>query len=89
MNVQTINISLPKELVSEVDRFARIFYKNRSELIRDALVAYIQKNQKWQRIFEAGRKAGKKASITSEQQVYDIMYEIRHGKKASPGSNRQ
>lgn len=88
MQSQTLNISLPKELVREVDKLAKESYKNRSELIRDLLVSYVNKNRKWVQIFAAGREAGRKAGITSEQQVYDIMYELRHGKKSSSSSNR-
>jgi Arc/MetJ-type ribon-helix-helix transcriptional regulator len=38
MATQTINISLPEELVSQVDKMARSEFTNRSEFIRQAVV---------------------------------------------------
>ncbi|MBI2036155.1 ribbon-helix-helix protein, CopG family [Candidatus Microgenomates bacterium] len=43
MPTQTFNIALPQELVKEVDKRAKIEYKNRSELIREALRVYLLK----------------------------------------------
>ena len=37
MQTRTLNIALPKELVKKVDEVAKKEYKNRSELIREAL----------------------------------------------------
>jgi len=39
--MQTINISLPKDLVIKADATAKREYKNRSELIREALRLYV------------------------------------------------
>jgi len=83
MQSQTLNISLPKELVKRTDIAAKRVYKNRSEYIRDVLVNQLKDESEWSEIVAWGREAGKKAGITSEQDVYDIMYELRHGKKAS------
>lgn len=42
MSIQTINISLPVELVKKADKTAKREYRNRSELIREALRVYIR-----------------------------------------------
>ncbi|MBI2314791.1 ribbon-helix-helix protein, CopG family [Candidatus Daviesbacteria bacterium] len=81
MQTQTFNISLPKELVKKVDRAAKKEYRNRSELIREALRIYMDRMDSWNRIFKAGNKAMKEMGITSEKQVNDIVYEFRHGRK--------
>lgn len=81
MQTQTLNISLPKNLVKRVDEVAEREYKNRSELIREALLVYIRRMESWDQIFKAGRKAAKEMGITSEKQVDDIVYEFRHGRK--------
>lgn len=81
MQAQTLNISLPKNLVKRVDEVAEREYKNRSELIREALLVYIRRMESWDQIFKAGRKAAKEMGITSEKQVDDIVYEFRHGRK--------
>ena len=81
MQTQTLNIALPRNLVKRVDEVAEREYKNRSELIREALLIYIRRTESWDEIFKAGRKAAKKMGITSEKQVDDIVYEYRHGRK--------
>ncbi len=81
MQTQTLNIALPKELVKKVDERAKKDYKNRSELIREALRVYLRRVEEWDQIFKAGREAGRKMGITSEKQVDDIVYEFRHGRK--------
>lgn len=83
MQTQTFNIALPKDLVKKVDALAEKEYRNRSELIREALRAYIGKIDRWEHIFASGKKAAKKLGITSEQEINDIVYEFRHGRKSS------
>ena len=81
MQTQTFNIALPKDLVKRVDGRAKKDYKNRSELIREALRAYLAKFDNWEQIFKAGRQAMKKQGIKNEQEINDIVYEYRHGHK--------
>lgn len=82
MLTQTLNIALPKELVKKVDQVAKKEYRNRSELIREALRIYIEKRAKWDRLFEYGKEVGKKMGIKSEEDVNRIVNEFRHGKKS-------
>ncbi len=81
MQTQTFNIALPQVLVKEVDKVAKTEYKNRSELIREALRRYLEDKRKWEYIFKTGKKAARKMGITSEKQINDIVYEFRHGRK--------
>ena len=83
MQTQTLNIALPKDLVQKVDETARKEYRNRSELIREALRVYLQDKEEWQQIFKAGEQAMKKMGIKSEEEVNKIVYEYRHGRKSS------
>lgn len=82
MQTQTFNISLPEELVKKVDKQAKKEYRSRSELIRESLRMYLQRMENWEKIFAAGKKAGKKAGIKSEEDVNRIVYEYRHGRKS-------
>lgn len=41
MNTQSFNIVLPRELVEKTDELAKKEYRNRSELIREAVRLYI------------------------------------------------
>jgi len=83
MNTQTLNIALPKDLVKSVDELAKKEYRNRSELIREALRVYISDKEDWNDLLEYGKKVGKKMAIKSEEDVNKIVYEFRHEKKAS------
>lgn len=86
MQTQTFNIALPKELVKRVDEQAKKEYRNRSELIREALRIYIEKRTAWDKIFKTGKKVTKKMGIASEAEVNRIVYEFRHGKKTPRSS---
>lgn len=83
MQTQTFNIALPIELVKKVDLVAKKEYRNRSELIREALRAYLTDMEEWENIFAAGQEAGKKVGIRSEEDVDKIVYKYRHGKKSN------
>lgn len=82
MNTQTFNISLPKELVKKVDELAKKEYRNRSDFIREALIARLKKNSDWEQIFKVGEKAMKDMGIKSEEEVNEIVYKYRHGRKS-------
>lgn len=82
MQTQTLNIALPKDLVKKVDERAKKEYKNRSELMREALRGYLEERDEWEQIFKAGEEAMKKMGIRSEEEINNIVYEFRHGRKA-------
>ena len=81
MAVQTLNIALPTALVRKVDKVAKKEYRNRSELIREALRIYLQDKEELKQIYAAGEKAMKEMGITSEEEVDKIVYEHRHSDK--------
>lgn len=88
MQSQTLNISLPKELVKKTDEAARKAFKNRSEYIRDALVKQLNKENEWEEIFAEGRKIGEKMGIKSEDDVVKIIKEYRREKRKTQNSLR-
>lgn len=83
MNTQTFNIALPSDLVKKVDKLAKKEYRNRSELIREALRAYIRSSEKWEELFTYGGSVAKKIGITREEEVNKIVADSRHGKKST------
>jgi len=87
MQVQILNISLPKDLVIQADLVAKKEYRSRSELIKDALMAYMRDRVVWDQIFVAGKKAAKKLGIKNEEDVYKIVEEYRHGKDSATSSS--
>lgn len=87
MNTQTFNISLPRELVKKVDKVAKEEYRNRSDFIRETLIARIREKEEWKQIFKAGEKAMKDMGIKSEEEVNEIVYKYRHGRKPNQSSS--
>ncbi len=83
MLTQTLNIALPKDLVKKVDEVAKKEYRNRSELIREALRVYLADKQEWNDLLNYGKKVGKEMGIKSEAEVNKIVFEYRHGKKGN------
>lgn len=82
MQSQTFNIALPKALVSKIDQLAKKEYKNRSELIREAVRIYLSDRLEWQELLTYGEKIGKKMGIKNEEDVNRIVFEFRHGKQS-------
>ncbi|HVF69361.1 MAG TPA: ribbon-helix-helix domain-containing protein [Xanthomonadales bacterium] len=82
MNTQTLNISLPKDLVKKADARAKKEYKNRSELMKEALKRYLDDREEWEQIFKTGHAAMKRMGIKSEEEINEIVYEFRHGRKS-------
>ena len=83
MQTQTLNIALPKELINKVDAQAKKEYKNRSELIREALRVYLIDKQEWDDLLDYGKKVGNEMGIRNEEDVNRIVSEYRHGRKAA------
>ncbi len=82
MSTQTLNIALPTDLIQKVDILAKKEYRNRSELIREALRVYLEDKAEWEDIFAYGRKQAKKMGIKSEKEIDDIVHTFRHDKKS-------
>ena len=80
MSYQTFNISLPKDLVSAIDVTAKKEYRNRSDLIREAVRAYLTDRKVWDELFAYGESQAKKSKITSEASVNARVAAYRKGK---------
>ena len=73
MSTKIFNISLPTEIVRQADQLAKAQFKSRSELIKDALRAYLRDSQVLEDLMAYGKKQGEKMNITSEEQVFDLV----------------
>ncbi len=73
MSSQTFNLSLPKQLVQQLDEQAKRDFSSRSDFVRKAIVNQLRAEQSVQAIFDRANARGKQQGITSEQQVYDII----------------
>ncbi|WP_411821253.1 CopG family ribbon-helix-helix protein [Leptospira sp. 'Mane'] len=79
---QTVNISFEKALLKEIDKIAKREHRSRSELIREAARAYIEKKSRWQAIYDFAANSNHKKNI-SENDVLDEIKSIRNKRKAS------
>ncbi len=73
MAAQTFNISLPQELVQQIDAQAQREFASRSEYIRRAVVKQLRVEQDVQQILDRANARGRDTGIASEQQVYEII----------------
>ena len=63
---ETITISLPPELMEEVDRLAVSEHRTRSELLREAFRQYMERQRRWEQIFALGRRSATRRKLTEE-----------------------
>lgn len=74
-----INFSIPKALLSALDRQAKSEVKTRSEALRDAVRLYIRQQRGLEEIFSFGQDQAERLGVR-EDQVEGIVDEYRQGK---------
>mgnify|MGYP006245447767 CR=1 FL=1 len=81
-----VTVSLPPALYTEIAALAEQQHQNLSELMRAALRQYLddtrERRAAWKRARAYGRKKAKEQGIRSEEDVYRLMHDIRHGNDA-------
>lgn len=81
MSNVTVNISFQDTLLRDIDRVARTETRTRSEFLREAARAYIQRKERWAGMFALGRKMAKERSLTPA----DVSREITaHRNRRTP-----
>ncbi len=78
MSTRTVNISFQDELLREIDRVAKQESRSRSELLREASRLYIERRERWARIFEVGRRVARRSGVKPS----DIEREIKAHRQA-------
>lgn len=73
MSTVTVNISFQDTLLDDIDRIAKKESRSRSEFLREAARAYIQRKEHWDGIFAMGRKIAKAKGLKPA----DVSREIR------------
>lgn len=75
---KTMTVSLPPEMVKEVERLAAIEKKSKSQLFRDMFALYeeMQEEREWQELRRYGSQRAHEAGIT-EKDVERIIHEVR------------
>lgn len=84
MPTQTINISLPEELVVKIDQAAKAEYASRSDYIRQALVGKLRtdkaEEQDWlllESLMEDTASGAEKAGYRTDQDFVRAVKEVR------------
>lgn len=80
MKSRTVNISFNDDLLQKIDEVARQESRSRSELIRESARSYIERKQRWYRIFEFAERQAVKMNIT-EDDIAEEISKHRHSKK--------
>ncbi len=79
-STKLVTISLPPDLLKKAERVAEEEHRTKSELLREALRAYITSRQ-WDQIREWGDRTAKEYSIKTESDVDRIIQEYRREKR--------
>ena len=77
MSTTTVNISFQKTLLYEIDRAARAESRSRSEFLREAARAYIERKQRWTNVFTMGREVARAKGLSPT----DVSKEINAYRK--------
>ncbi len=77
MSAKVINISLPEDLLREIDEAARSDSRTRSEFFREAARIYME-SRRWRRIRSWGSKTAQELGLT-EDDIERIVHEYRKG----------
>lgn len=83
MSTTTVNIAFQESLLQDIDRAAQAEARSRSEFLREAARAYIQRKERWAEVFALGRKIAARKALTAE----DVSREIgayRRSKASRP-----
>jgi metal-responsive CopG/Arc/MetJ family transcriptional regulator len=74
----TVNISFQEELLADIDKQAKKERRSRSELVREAARLYIERRDRWNKIFALGEAVARDKGL-SEQ---DVTAEIQAHRKS-------
>lgn len=74
----TVNISLQDSLLADIDRLAKKERRSRSELLREAARLYIERRNRWDKIFTVGQAVATQQGLSEE----DVALEIQAHRKS-------
>jgi len=80
MKGSTVNISFNKDLLEQIDQVASSESRSRSELIREAVRMYIERKNRWHKIFSYGEEKAAETKLREEDMLNEVK-EVRLEKK--------
>jgi len=72
-----VNMSLPPELLLQVEEMARQRGVPKSHILREALKDYIASERRWERIRRWGEESARRLRIRDEEDVDRLIHEFR------------
>jgi predicted transcriptional regulator len=63
MRVVTVNVSFPKQLLKAMDAIAKQQSRSRSELLRTAVLMYVERRKRWERLTSFWQAEAKRAGL--------------------------
>lgn len=75
-NTAVVSISLPQEVLAQLNQWAKLERKNKTELIKEALRWYrVWKFRKdWQELRKLGEETRKKFGFKTEDDLYEYIH---------------
>lgn len=73
MKSKPVNISFKKDLLKKIDDVAEEESRSRSELVREAARIYIERKERWKKIFSYGEILSREKDLSFE----DVEKEIK------------
>ena len=80
MASKVITLSLPVELLKQIDRLAKLENRARSEVLREGFRRYMSDAERWQQIRKIGARSAAAAGVSSEEDVYRMINDYRRKK---------
>ena len=74
----TVNISFQENLLSDIDKLAKRERRSRSELVREAARMYIERKERWNKVFSLGKATVRQQGLTEK----DVDTEIQAHRKS-------
>ena len=78
MSTTTVNVAFQSTLLRQIDRAAQAESRSRSELLREAARAYIQRKERWKDVFTMGREIAETQGLSPA----DVSKEIKAHRKS-------
>jgi len=76
MKSSTVNISFNDELLKRIDQIAKQESRSRSELIREAARSYIERKNKWDKIYAYSERQARRKQV-SDKDIADEIAKYR------------
>ena len=73
MSTSTVNVAFQTDLLREIDKVASEESRSRSEFLREAARAYIQRKRRWNGVFSMGRAIAEAGRLVPD----DVSREIK------------